>query len=204
MVFVGDVHGDFDEYVKRIAGLDRTIQVGDMGIGFGRDADYSRMVGFNHLFVRGNHDNPQKCQQLPQYLGDFGYLESSGIFFVSGAASIDREMRTEHVDWWSDEELSALRTYEALDLYEKTRPKIVVSHDCPESVYGKIYGSRHNYPSATSAFLRALFDVHAPLAWVFGHHHKSLRFSIGDTAFFGLGILEVIRLKEVHVSGPHK
>lgn len=196
MIFVGDVHGAFTEYQSRMIGISNSIQVGDMGIGFGEDDKYVRLIGHEHRFIRGNHDNPQKCAMFPQYLGDYGYLEDEEIFFVSGAFSVDYWARTEHVNWWADEELTTLKMNKAFDLYEQIKPKIVVTHDCPFSLYRRIYKRRRSHRSATATLLSAMFKFHHPRAWIFGHHHRSLRFEIGGTAFFGLGILEVINLEE--------
>jgi hypothetical protein len=197
MIFVGDVHGDFDEYSKRISDFSKTIQLGDMGIGFGRDHQYTSLIGQRHRFIRGNHDNPQKCRQLPQYLGDFGYLKDDEIFFVSGAWSIDFWARTPHVDWWPDEELDTRTMDAVLTRYDDIKPKIVATHDCPFSLYRRIYKRKRPHRSATAVLLSALFKLHHPKAWVFAHHHRSLRFDIGGTSFFGLGILEVMNLEEI-------
>jgi hypothetical protein len=196
MIFVGDVHGAFAEYASRMNGISRSIQVGDMGIGFGEDDKYVRLIGQEHRFIRGNHDNPQKCLSLPQYLGDYGYLEDEEIFFVSGAFSVDGWARTAHVNWWADEELTTLKMDRAFDIYQEVKPKIVVTHDCPYSLYRRIYKRRRAHRSATATLFSQMFKVHHPRAWIFGHHHRSLRFEIGGTAFFGLAILEVINLEE--------
>lgn len=199
MIFIGDVHGEFDLYHDRLEGLTGTIQLGDMGIGFGRDVLYRKLVARRHMFIRGNHDNPEICRQLPQYLGDFGYLEESELFFVSGGYSVDRVYRTEGIDWWPDEELSLSQMPEVVDLYERSRPRIVATHDCPLELYDWIYPGRACQESPTNLLFDTLLHIHRPKAWVFGHHHKSLRFDISGTRFIGLAPLEVVDLKEIEI-----
>src|SRR5215475_1197882 len=105
--FIGDVHGKFEPYKRLIKDRRDTIQVGDMGVGFQgwrngelvylTNPPYDRMVEGNHRFIRGNHDNPGVCRQQRQWIAD-GAVEGD-MMFVGGAFSIDREWRTEGLDW---------------------------------------------------------------------------------------------------------
>ena len=123
---LGDVHGDrarcnrvHQKAQKKFPGSE-VIQIGDLGVGFPKykrrarsglyineptgeidTEDYKLPPTFK--FFPGNHDNRKECHKLPNCLGDFG--EYKGMFFVSGASSIDRAFRTEGLDWWDDEEL---------------------------------------------------------------------------------------------------
>lgn len=92
MFLIGDVHGKFDRYGEILTGLPCSIQLGDMGIGFGLDDLFPKADPTKHRFLRGNHDNPELCRRHPNYLGDFGF--EFGIFFISGAFSVDRHLRT--------------------------------------------------------------------------------------------------------------
>jgi len=201
MIFIGDVHGEFAEYrsMLGICGDLPSIQLGDMGIGFGCDDDYDAPPA--HRFFRGNHDNPVKCRAIPNYLGDFGYIEDEGVFFVSGAESPDMYLRQPHVNWWEEEELNYGQMARAFELYKTSLPKIVATHDCPLFLLRHMYPKRRIIESSTAKFLEALFEVHQPAAWVFAHHHKSFHFSIKGTEFFGLRILEMLKLTETEVVG---
>ncbi|MGY8690848.1 MAG: hypothetical protein ACKVHP_24310 [Verrucomicrobiales bacterium] len=42
---------------------------------------------------------PLVCRSNPRYLGEFGFSED-GLFWLSGAWSIDWQLRTEGVSWW--------------------------------------------------------------------------------------------------------
>lgn len=166
MRFIGDVHAKFPAYMVLTEGCTESMQVGDFGIGFGLPAP---ILGPNHVFIRGNHDNPEECAKEPSYLGDFGVHK--GIFFVGGAFSIDRPRRREGVDWWPNEQLTYKQMKEAGDLYIQTKPTVVVSHMCPLSVEEEAFAFSYIYRNPTHAFLESLLLWHKPKLWIFGHYH---------------------------------
>ena len=58
---IGDVHsktGDYKRLVRSMEPGQRSIQLGDMGLGF-RDVRLHEMSD-DHKFFSGNHDNPPK------------------------------------------------------------------------------------------------------------------------------------------------
>jgi hypothetical protein len=141
--FIGDVHGKYGRYKKLIADVENSIQVGDMGVGFRRvggfrdgelysNPPHYAMARANHRFIRGNHDNPGECAKHSQWIDD-GKIEGDTMF-IGGAVSIDRALRQEGYNWWSDEELSAERLNELVDRFVQIRPRVMVTHDCPEEV----------------------------------------------------------------------
>lgn len=203
MYLIGDVHGHFDEYEEIVSRVtDETIQLGDFGIGFPERRarsgyEFQKVNSLtNHVsdiknkFIRGNHDNPEFCRMHPNYLGDFGVY--NGIFFVSGAFSIDRGVEVGGIKWWEDEELSTEQCYAALDLYEKEKPKIVISHECPTSALSQM--KSHQIKTRTNQFLEALLQVHQPDDWYYGHFHNSYELSIQGTRFHGVNTMEIIRI----------
>jgi hypothetical protein len=185
--FVGDVHGRFGQYEKIIAGAPRSVQVGDMGIGFrpaGGPPDgafsvtppHGAMARGDHRYIRGNNDNPAVCREDPHWIPD-GRFEN-GIMFVGGALSIDRPLRTEGYSWWPDEELSPAELRRMLALYIERKPAIMVTHDCPEEVARIVITripamgvSRKDFPSRTRYALQEMWAAHAPSLWIFGHYH---------------------------------
>lgn len=192
ITFIGDVHGCFNQYNELTSRYPNTIQLGDLGIGFPPEIaneDYIEKYP-NHRFIRGNHDNPKECRKLNTYLGDYGYLHGLGIFYVSGAYSIDRIRRTEDIDWWRDEELSESDCEDVIEMYEKIKPAIVISHDCPYDVYPYI-GTRAEKRSRTSGLLNIMFALHRPREWIFGHHHKQINFVMDNVRFQAVDILNV-------------
>lgn len=174
-VFLGDVHAKIDE----IPCISNLIQVGDMGVGF-REIN-KEMLPPNFRFIRGNHDSPDLCKLHPCYLGDYGYLPE-GIFFFSGALSIDKHLRKENVDWWRDEELGYREQQEAAEIYEKEKPMVVVTHTAPYEISRFILGGE-KVQGNTEKYLQFLFDLHKPRFWIFGHFHESRVIQVKDTTF---------------------
>lgn len=177
--FIGDIHCNFKNYQRLIEGSEYSIQVGDFGIGFGIAPP---KVSTNHRFIRGNHDYLMEIisnHDCKNWIPD-GTIIYGKIFCVGGAFSVDKVLRTEGVDWWADEELSTSEWYDILDLYDELRPKIVVSHDCPNQAMPY---SNYKVPSRTGQALSAMFDIHKPELWVFGHYHTSFDEVIEGTRF---------------------
>jgi hypothetical protein len=196
MLFIGDVHHWCrDEYLRIVRARSPlpSIQVGDLAMGIPGAGDLPVVEGAK--FIRGNHDSPEVCRAHPNYLGDFGYWEEHGIFFLSGARSIDRDRRTPGLDWWWDEQLSLPQWDEAFDLYEKVRPRIVVTHECPMSVCQNLFDIYD--PDGTKMGLQALLDIHRPENWIFGHHHDGVKKQLDGTNFICLGIVDNENFEQV-------
>ena len=197
MIFIGDVHANFQIYDHVTTCFDDTFQVGDMG--FFREIDISRaIVGDRHKFIRGNHDDPLLCVRHPGYLGDFGYLKEQDIFYLSGGWSIDQDYRTPGIDWWKDEELSTSQLQSAIDEYKLAKPRVVVSHECPSIVKEDVldvnravntYASRVYPPSRTELALTAMWELHQPEYWIFGHYHTDFSKIVDGTRFVCLEII---------------
>jgi len=194
MFYIGDVHGDFLEYNEIIKTLPCSIQLGDMGIGFGKDHLFS--VSKNHRWIRGNHDNRSKCELYSNYLGDFGYLKEEEIFFISGGFSIDCMYRIEGVSWWPDEELSLEMQQRVVDLYEKIKPRIVISHEAPKYICQYMSGEYEKFkPSSTSSLLNHLLTIHSPEYWIFGHWHRTVGCNLRGVKFQCVDSLDVVEIK---------
>lgn len=197
LVFVGDLHGKigpFRDIVRRVDVNTPIIQVGDVGFGFLPILPFPKNV---HL-IRGNHDSPDEARRHPNYLGDFGFSEELGIFYVSGAYSIDYKWRQEGVSWWRQEELSGYQFDQALQLYKRVKPEIVVSHDCPLSARSHIFNiTHHDEVSATNKALDEMLLLHRPKVWVFGHHHQTVGVNIFGVQFQCLAELHHKELSEI-------
>ena len=176
MRIIGDMHGHFDAYFDFIRSLGNSpsIQVGDLGVGI-RGFNFPEKVDGPHFFIRGNHDNPEVCQKHPNYLGDFGFDQLLGVFFVSGGYSIDRVYQLMTDDYYPDEELTYMQLERAIGEYETVKPEIMVTHDCPHSVLG--------YHNRTCYALQAMLEIHRPRLWLFGHHHEGFTKEIDGTSF---------------------
>ena len=202
MTFLGDVHGKMKTYEHMLRRFtEPTIQVGDMGIGFrdkGKDLT-TKDLEDKDKWIHGNHDDPTLCAKEKGYLGRYG-VTPEGIFFMSGAFSVDAFYRRSGIDWWFNEQLNIQELDEAIELYKKTKPDIVATHDCPRSLYpfmlqkiGKPNGPL--YENSTCHALEAMFSFHQPKVWVFGHWHESVDEMIGTTRFICLNELEPVTLE---------
>jgi hypothetical protein len=203
MRYIGDVHGKFSQY-KNILKLGvPTIQLGDMGVGFRhcggpRDGEFSAnppydaMIEGGHRFIRGNHDNPSVCRNHTQCIKD-GTVEGD-VMYIGGALSIDREWRIEGYSWWADEELSQSELYAMMDIYEAAKPRIVVTHDCPEwvalTMEAMFHRGKLDISSRTRQAFDAMYGLHQPEVWCFGHWHHSFDEVINKTRFVCLAELE--------------
>jgi Icc-related predicted phosphoesterase len=191
LTLIGDVHGKFSAYESICAKHDRTIQVGDFGIGFGIEPP---ICGANHMFIRGNHDHPQESREHISYLGDYGYLKEDKLFYLSGAFSVDRQWRTPGLTWWYDEELSEPDLQAALWFYKEAKPEVMVTHMLPHNVQQAIFHFKPSYPCRTSLTLKAMFKVHAPRIWVCGHYHLAKDVRKGKTRFVVLPELGTVTI----------
>ncbi len=178
--------------------MDCSLQVGDMGIGFPDKTEFSKdgvswfpEVDLSHRFFNGNHDHPEICKTHSNYLGNWGFLKEPSIFYVSGGYSIDQERRVKDVSWWEDEEISPVENSSVMLSYINSKPRIVVSHECPlilkEEVVTNEWKLRHD--SRTEMFLQSLFDIHKPDYWIFGHHHRFFEKDLDKTHFVCLNEL---------------
>lgn len=186
---IGDVHGKTHIYQKmlrqKFAGQ-RTVQLGDMGIGFpGTPGLHKDIMGENHTWFRGNHDDPEKCRATVGYKGDYGYDDHDSLFWLAGAYSIDYMWRVPGRSWWWDEELSWSELDKALDLYIQSKPRFVVSHEAPGSVATWLltmvapgFRPEKIVTTRTGQAMDRMLDAHKPEQWVFGHYHTDRTFDL--------------------------
>ena len=212
-IMIGDVHGKYNRYKSIIKQHKDTIAIGDMGIGFrDRRGDrflinppYDRMVENNARFIRGNHDNPSVCKNHTQYIAD-GTIEGN-VMFIGGAGSIDREHRTENIDWWADEECSTQELSDIVDLAIEKKPEIIVSHDCPQEVVRPLFLGydlhKSLYPTRTGQALESIRQLVKPKLWIFGHWHIDRDAIIDGTRYICLAELACrdINFDTMEVSG---
>jgi len=200
---IGDVHGMKYELSLVLDNLPEdvteVIQVGDMGVGFGQ-GDYwhesldEMMKSVNGKFIRGNHDSPAVCKTMQSWIPD-GLVQNDAMF-IGGAWSIDYQWRTMGLDLWEDEELSHTEFNELIDVYDLVRPRVMVTHDCPESVSLEMFIKTGNslagttqFKTKTGAALQAMFEIHQPALHLFGHWHRDKNEIINGTRFICLAEL---------------
>ena len=199
---IGDVHGKLDAYLSLLAylGDKPSIQLGDMSFGYDKGWLQLPKLPLQHRFIPGNHDHPRLCIEHPACLGKFGYLERPRIFFVGGGYSIDRDDRILGKSWWLEEELNATEANTCYDLYCRTKPAIVISHECPTEVASLMYAKYGGFDvkGSTGTLLQNMFEERAPELWIFGHHHKNWQRQVRNTYFC---CLDELRVAEVRVTG---
>lgn len=211
---VGDIHGNFNEYTFYNLGIGRTrhagdpvppersIQVGDFGIGFFSEywhemaRDWMKTYP-GHRFIRGNHDDPAMCLTMPGFIED-GMVEDD-IMYVGGAWSIDHSLRTEGVDWWRDEELSVSQFNTIVDIYRDVKPRVMITHDCPTQIAwdmfisrGDSLGGKNQIKTRTGEALQAMWEMHQPEMWFFGHWHETRDLTLHGTKFQCIGELDYV------------
>lgn len=193
---IGDVHGKISQYEKIITEANKqntlTIQIGDFG--FKKEHLWHiANINDNHKILFGNHDDYSFLYH-PHSLNDFKIIKGDykTLLTVRGAHSIDKNLRIENRDWWANEELTYQQFQEAIELYEKEKPEIMVTHDCPQEVREKLFNIHEK--SITSNGLQAMFEIHQPELWIFGHHHKTIDTTINNTQFVCLNELETFYL----------
>ncbi len=208
-VFIGDVHGKYTQYKRILDHCEKSIQVGDMGVGFFNyrtggpvaNPPHSVMKEGGHRFIRGNHDNPTVCRQHSQCIPD-GTVEG-GTMYIGGAVSIDKPFRVEGFSWWKDEELSQEELGALIEKYMDVKPEIMVTHDCPEEVANAmcvhVGFQKIEIPSRTRIALQQMWNAHSPKLWVYGHWHFSFDHMLRGTRFVCLAELEAkeINLEEL-------
>lgn len=202
MLIVGDTHSKNAEYLRLVKDEDFSLQLGDFG--FGEDYQVLSCLDPNkHKILLGNHDDYPlaKIGPYPHFLGDFGPLQLGYLqdaFYVRGGRSIDWSLRTPGIDFFEEEELTYQQGMKCIELYDKTKPRIVFSHECPLSVIDifpkKTWGGSLIRPSHTSHILQSMLDIHQPELWMFGHFHESRNQLIGRCIFVCLKELETYRL----------
>ena len=198
--FIGDIHGKMLPYLRLLEDCDKSIQLGDFGVGFGtRGApdyidDQIELMEGNHRFIRGNHDDPFKCTKSRYWIKD-GTIEDD-IMFLGGAWSIDHQWRTMGVDIQEDEELSVTELDTFIGWYDTVRPRVMVTHTAPINIPAGPMGFRiFNNGSRTEIALQAMLETHRPDLWIFGHWHQNFDRTLDGTRFICLNELEHIDLE---------
>lgn len=190
MRIIGDVHGKVHQYHNLIKDIDESIQIGDFGFKNQHDWFIKNVKG-DHKILFGNHDYYPYLNK-PYSLGDYSFIESMNCFTVRGAFSIDKHLRTEGRDWFRNEELSYIEGVNVVQSYEQLKPDIVISHDCPEFVKNQLV--TNPIRTITNDLLQALYEIHEPFLWIFGHYHLSLTIQESITEFRCLNELEYMDL----------
>lgn len=156
----GDTHGTLDvgeieqlKIKKELDYGDYIIVCGDCGVVWDKEtlfehSKYFENIGCNILFIDGNHENFDMLNEYPVEVWNGGKIhkisehiyhllrgqvfEILGKRFLTlgGADSSDKEWRTEHTSWWSNERITYDDIIEAKQNLEKIDYKVdyVITH----------------------------------------------------------------------------
>ncbi len=186
MLVIGDVHTKIEMYYEILKkhNFQKSIQVGDFGFKRAHQWHLDNLTD-DHKVNFGNHDDYNFLNEKYS-CGNFSF--SNDIMTIRGANSIDRYNRIENTDWFSNEELNYNEMGLCIDSYIENKPKIVISHDCPDEICKSLFGIYDK--SITRKGLQSMFEIHKPDLWIFGHHHESKNVNILGTQFVCLNELE--------------
>jgi predicted phosphodiesterase len=190
IVLIGDVHGKIEKYLNIINSTSySTIQLGDFGFKKHHEYILNNVDCLKNKVCFGNHDDYNYLNRKHS-LKNFSIINNK-IMSIRGAFSIDKYCRTEGVNWFSNEEMNYNEFGEVVDTYEKYKPKIVISHECPSIIKVDHFGYKDSFTSKSMQFI---LNIHKPDIWVFGHHHVSLDLKIDGVRFICLNELETITI----------
>jgi len=141
----------------------------------------------------GNHENWDSLDAISRYDKDtlihpimkdvyfceFGAVltlpDERKVLFVGGADSIDKDCRTEHIDWWKQEVVTESDMYK---LPEIDSVDIVISHTVPMyfiEAFPVQFGDFKPFgklKDMSCIALNMVFDRYKPKQWFSGHFHK--------------------------------
>ena len=196
----GDVHGDRDFrqiYNAKKLGITHLIICGDFGhIWDGsykeqKRLNYMNKIGIKILFVDGNHENfdllykypvseiySGKVQVIRENIihlmrGEIYTINNKKFFTFGGAASTDKEFRTEGKSWWK-QELPNIEEYQnaMLNLQKHNfNVDYIITHTCFSNALIRLGGDYR--VDDMSNFLNYVKTQTNYKYWFFGHMHTN-------------------------------
>jgi Icc-related predicted phosphoesterase len=232
LLIVGDVHVNFESFVKHInKAIDKhgqfkyIIQLGDFGYWpnlFNFEKRYldRHLVIKNYfdnsetplLWVDGNHEDHSILQKVENFnesehnmfgqnvfykeRGSWLELDKHVLFFIGGANSIDKHIRTENIDWFKEEEVSYGQSVKILKKAEKLKevgkPIVVFSHTMPyDGHFDSIMRIYKKGCSFQNKFMFEILKTLQPVKWYHGHYHIDQEYEIKgfDTKIFSVDLV---------------
>jgi hypothetical protein len=205
---ISDIHGcidnrirfnDLPSYIELCQELwpdDYSVQLGDMG--FQYQSITNSLDPSKHVFIKGNHDDHDE-KECPNALGRYGLCELGpfNFFYVCGGFSIDckqriaNEILTGVKSWWKSEELTQAEGLACLELYEKVKPEVVLSHECPASIsyilgnpdIMQAFGWKKDLVTSTQELMEQMIKIHKPKLWLNAHYHVDRKIKYHNTIF---------------------
>ena len=159
-----------------------------------RELQPYRELPFTVLFADGNHENFDILNSYPEEVwrggkvhkiapniihlmrGQVFGIENITVFVFGGAASIDKEVRTEGVDWWRQEQPTQEELEEGLRNLKRHGCKVdyIITHTCCERAlrYPPLNTPEMQMQTFPANILLSEFDKTVEFKhWYFGHYH---------------------------------
>ena len=208
MIYVtGDTHRKIDNRfsekpLTKLTEKDYLIILGDFGgVWYDDSSDnlflsYFEKQKYTTLFIDGNHENHKKLNDFPVEVwnngkihkiknnifhlmrGQIFNIDGYKIFTFGGAYSIDKNMRTEFIDWWKEEEGNYEEMNEAFDNLEKENNQVdfILTHAGPASKLKNFfnYFGMNFTSSSTEKFLDEINNKVNYKHWFCGHYHENV------------------------------
>ena len=203
MIYItGDTHRQIDNRFLQLEDLtknDYLIILGDFGgIWNGNDKYFMPFLknqNYNILFIDGNHENHKMLNEYPIEMwnggkihrienniihlmrGQIFNINNLSFFTFGGAYSIDKNIRTEFIDWWKEEEGNYEEMNEGLDNLSKYNNKVdyILTHAGPKTPienYFKCLNKNFN-GSLTESYLDEIYNSVDYKHWYCGHYHEN-------------------------------
>lgn len=238
VIVCGDIHGEISQLVFKINQQHKLnnsliIVAGDVGIGFYKDGYYTkrltriseRLKKQNNLllFVRGNHDNPEKWMDYEpfkefwqendsnvRFVKDYTVIQAKtdrkeyNILCVGGAISIDRKARTKDKDYWPNE----IFVYDEKKVEGLTGITHVITHSAPNFCEPLIKSGIENWMELDkeleadcdkeradhTLLYEKLQEKNEIKMWAYGHYHFASQSFINGVQFRLCRIMELVEL----------
>lgn len=183
---------------------DNLIVCGDMGLvwsnpgnkGYNEDVYWQKWFNtrnYTTLFIDGNHENHPvlnsypivniyggRAHQIKETVfhlmrGEIYTINGRTFYCFGGAASHDKHLRKEGVDWWPEEEATYDEMCHGVENLEKHKYNVdyIISHDGPKQVVESMVGWGVE-PNTTNKYLDFLSKNARFKGWYFGHHHDDI------------------------------
>ena len=207
-VFVGDIHGNINQFVETIAPLnpDIVIQAGDFGIWpdplnvdratrrHGGAGDFpliwarKQPMPFPVIFTHGNHDDMiflERFRKTKQILPNLKYVHTGvtrigklKIAFLGGNYSY-KHKQPRHIKPWD------------ADTLKYTKFDVLVTHDCAQTTPVKVFGPMQrdkegNIILPGSPDILEILKTSNPQYYFHGHYHQRVETMIDNTKVIGL------------------
>ena len=203
MIYItGDTHRQIDNRFLQLENLtknDYLIILGDFGgIWNGNDKyfmPFLKKQNYNILFIDGNHENHKilneysvkmwnggKIHKIEDNIihlmrGQIFNIDNLSFFTFGGAYSVDKNIRTEFIDWWKEEEGNYDEMNEGLDNLSKYNNKVdyILTHAGPKTPienYFKCLNKNFN-GSLTESYLDEIYNSVDYKHWYCGHYHEN-------------------------------